>query len=316
MIWYTLAKEVGDCLKAIIQNRYGGVEELQMTTMPDPKMNDNDVLIKMAFANVASGDMRVNMLKVPSVLRPIMKLIFGFKGPRRRIRGISGSGTIIEVGSNVTKFNIGDKVYFINSMNAGALAEYIALSENSMMAHVPSGFTLNQAAPLAFGAMSALHFINTKTIKPGYKVLIYGASGSVGTYAVQLAKFFGAEVTAICSKRNHDALREIGADYVIDYHGLDYSTLGDQFDVVFDAVMKLKKTDSKQALKREGKLYSIIKPTSEKLGKLLIINRIIEEGQLVSVIDKEYLFEDYKRAHQHVYDGHKLGNVVIKIEEE
>lgn len=302
-------------MKVIIQNKYGGPEVLELVELPKPTINDKEVLVEIHVTNIASGDRRINTLDVPGILKPIMRLVFGWNRPRKKIRGITASGVIQEVGKDITKYKAGDRVYFINSMGAGCLAEYIVLNEKTVMAHIPDGVSFEQAAPIAFGAMSAYHFVNAEQVKKDDKMLIYGASGSVGTYAVQLAKYYGAVVTAVSSKKNHDAMFKIGADHVIDYKTDDFTKQQKKYDVILDAVGLLKKKEAVKALKKQGKFLSLKSLTKEKTERLEILNEIIKEGKLESVIDHSYAFNEYKEAHAHVYTNHKLGNVVIKIKE-
>lgn len=300
-------------MKAIIQEKYGGPELLSLVDISIPKYNDKEVLIKIKAVNVSSGDMRVNTLGVSIFLRGIMRLVFGFKGPRNKVRGITASGEIINAGLSVNKYKVGDEVYFINSMKASCLTEYIVLEEKSVMAKKPKNITFEEAAPLAFGAMTAYHFINEKTIKKDNKVLIYGASGSVGTYALQLAKYYGADVTAVSSVKNHEVLLELGANHVIDYRRYDFRTHQKQYDVIFDAVLKISKRSCKKVLKKNGKYLTVMMPSKESSDRLRELNKIIKNGKLKTVIDKVYRFEDFHQAHIHTYSGHKLGNVIIKV---
>lgn len=300
-------------MKAIVQRRYGGAETLSLEEVKKPKIKDNQILVEAHSANIASGDMRINTLDIPKGLGFIMKLIFGFKGPRRKVRGVTGSGIIVETGKNVTNYKVGDEIYYINSMKAGCLAEYVALNMNQVMAEIPRGVTFNQASPLSFGAMTALHYINDKTVSMGDEILIYGASGAVGTYAVQLARYYGAEVTAVSSRKNHELLLSIGAKHTLDYKTEDFTTLSKKYDMVFDTVAKTKKREASKALKPNGKYKSTRTPTSEKISRLLTINEIVSKGRLKTVIAKEYSLEEYKEAHEHVYGKHKVGNVVINI---
>tara|TARA_B000000441_G_C21651622_1_gene295623 strand:- start:340 stop:891 length:552 start_codon:yes stop_codon:yes gene_type:complete len=182
-----------------------------------------------------------------------------------------------------------------------------------VMAKIPQNMSFNESAPLAFGAMSALHFINEKTIQKDDQVLIYGASGSVGSYAVQFAKYYGAIVTAVCSEKNHKIMQQIGADYVIDYHKTDFTKGNKKYDFVFDTVMKTAKKDVKKILFTNGKYKTTKSPSSEKIERLKKINQIIKEGKLITVIDKVYKLQNYKEAHEHVYSKHKIGNVIVEI---
>ena len=300
-------------MKAIIQKKYGGVDKLTLKEVEKPTISKNQMLIKVYAANVSSGDMRLNTLDVPLLLIPMVKLIFGFKGPRNQTRGISGSGVVSEIGSNIKEYKVGDKIYFINTIKAGCLAEYVVLNNKSIISKIPDNLSFNESAPLAFGAMSALHFINESTIQKGDQVLVYGASGSVGSYAIQLSKYYGATVTAVCSKKNHKIMQQIGADYVIDYHKTDFTKGNKKYDFVFDTVMKTAKKDVKKILFTNGKYKTTKSPSSEKIERLKKINQIIKEGKLITVIDKVYKLQNYKEAHEHVYSKHKIGNVIVKI---
>lgn len=302
-------------MKAIVQNYYGGVDQLHLEDIETPTVKSKDVLVKVKACNIASGDMRINTLSVPGPLKVIMKLIFGWNGPRNKVRGISGSGEITEVGNAVTKFKVGDRVYFINSMKAGCMAEYVLLNDKSKMVIMPEEMSFTEAAPIAFGAMSAYHFINKDTIKKNDKVLVYGASGSVGSFGLQLAKYYGAHVTGVSSARNHEVLKELGCDEVYDYREQNISELNKEYDVIFDAVGKINKSFVEPILKKDGKYLSIKKPTAEKVDRLLALNKIYQEKGFISYIDKVYSFDAFKDAHQHVYDGHKVGNVVMSLEE-
>lgn len=300
-------------MKAIVQNIYGDASNLIMTEVEKPTPSVNEVLIEIHSVNIASGDMRINTLDIPFGLRTVMKMMFGFKGPRRKIRGITASGKIVEVGSEVTKYKVDDRIYFINSMKAGCLAEYLVMNEKDVIAEIPKEMKYEEAAPLAFGAMSSYHFINENTVNKNDKVLVYGASGSLGTYAIQLAKYYGAEVTAVCSKKNHKVVQSLGAGCVVDYMTSDFTKGSKKYDLVFDTVAKLKKSDVKGSLTKTGKYVSSRSLTSEKVSKLLKINEIINEGGLKTYIEKAYSFDKFKEAHEHVYSKHKVGNIVINI---
>jgi NADPH:quinone reductase-like Zn-dependent oxidoreductase len=303
-------------MKAVVQTRYGGPERLEMITTSIPVIKDNQVLIQINATNVASGDWRINTATVPTPLKPILRLVFGFRGPRQKIRGISAAGSIVETGSKVTTYKKGDRVYFINSMKAGCLAEYTALKESSVMAQIPANISFVEAAPLAFGALSAYHFVNENTIQKNMKVLIYGASGSVGSYAVQFAKYYGAEVTAVASAKHHKALLNLEVNHLIDYNERDFRTDSIQYDFILDAVGKITKRSCKPVLLQGGTYCSVKSPTKEDSNRLKIINKIVEEGKMETLIDQIYPFEEFREAHTHTYDGHKSGNVVIRIQEE
>ena len=299
-------------MKAIIQHKYGGLDQLELVEINKPVITEDQLLIKIKAVNIASGDMRVNTLDVPRILKPIMKMVFGWKGPRNKVRGITASGIIKEKGINVHKYNLKDEVYFINSLGAGCLADYIVLNKKAIMARKPKNISFIDVSPIAFGAMTAVHFINQTTVNKDTKVLIYGASGSVGTYGLQLAKYYGGTVTAVSSSKNHEVLKSIGADEVIDYKSTNIETLDDKYDIVFDAVGKFTKKKAKNILSEQGKFLSVKLPTKESVDRLEALNTIIEEGKLKTVIDTVYQVDEFKEAHIKTYSGHKVGNVVIE----
>lgn len=300
-------------MKAIIQKRYGGPKTLELCDVKKPVLNEQSLLVEVEIANIASGDMRVNTLDVPFGVKTIMRLVFGWKGPRRQIRGITGSGTVVETGKGVTSYKKGDRVYFINSMKAGAFAEYIVLEEKAVLSSIPDNCSFEQAAPLAFGAMTAYHFINKESIKENDEVLILGGSGSVGTYAIQLAVYYGARVTALSSLKNHSLLQSIGALHQIDYQSRDVTNLSKKYDLIFDAVGLYKKSKMKTILKEKGSYFSVKSPTKEKVKRLEELNEIVKKGKLKTIIDHVYPLEDYRKAHYHVYGKHKVGNVLLRI---
>ena len=311
-------------MKAVVQKRYGGPEEMDLERTVKPVPNANQVLVEIHATNVAAGDWRVNTLTVPSAwMKPIMRLVFGWSRPRQPIRGITAAGVIVQVGDRVdvrgaSSFKVGDRVYFINSIGAGCLAEFIALNPKSaVIAKIPAGIDFIHAAPLSFGAMTALHFLNEKTIKAGMKVLVYGASGAVGSYAIQLARHFGAGmVTAVASAGHHAALRELGADKLIDYKTSDFRNAeeGEKYDFIFVAVNQpVTKQSCKCVLAQDAKFCSVESMTEESSKKLQTLNAIVEAGHLKTLIDKVYPLDQYKEAHEHVYAGHKRGNVVIDM---
>lgn len=211
----------------------------------------------------------------------------------------------------MTKYSVGDDVYFINSMKASCMADYIALRENVVMAIKPRNIDFLEAAPIAFGAMSAYHFINERTIRSKMNVLIYGASGSVGSYAVQLALYYGAYVTAVSSKKNHEVLQGLGVKHMIDYTKTDFTKSNKKYDLIFDAVGKLKKGNVKKSLTKKGKYLTVKLPSKESSIRLQALNKIIEKGKLKTLLDSTYYIEQYKEAHLKTYSGHKVGNVVI-----
>ena len=300
-------------MKAVVQYRYGGAEKLHLKEVERPTIKENEILIEVYAANIASGDMRINTNDVPFLLKPVMRLIFGIKGPRKSVRGLTGSGKIIEVGSKVTRFKIGDRVNYINSMGAGCIAEFLCLKEKAVMAKIDDNVSYLDAGPIAFGAMTAYHYINENTIKKGNDVLIYGASGAVGSYALQLAKYYGANVTAVSSKKNHEKMELLGADHVIDYMTSDFTTTSKKYDVILDSVGKISKKKCKNVIKENGKYFSVKSLTKEMSSRVEILNELLSSKKISTLIDKVYKLEDFKEAHEHVYGKHKVGNVLIEV---
>lgn len=300
-------------MKAIIQKKYGGPEVLKIMDVPKPVPNKNDVLVEVYTTNVSSGDTIVRSLNVPFPIKIIMRLMFGILGPRKKIPGYTAAGIVVEIGESVKEFKVGDKVYGINGTRSGCYSEYVCIKESGAIVHLPENLTFDEAAPIPFGAMSALHIMNKVTINKNDNVLIYGASGSVGTYAVQLAKYYGANVTAVCSTKNHDIVKSIGADKVIDYRKEDYTKLNKEYDIVFDAVGKTTKKQGSKILKDSGKYISIKSITTEKKEKLLTLNKIMSEFPITTIIDRTYSLDEIVEAHRYVDEGHKVGNVIIKV---
>ena len=299
-------------MKAIIQKQYGGTDTLEHVERHKPPVTKDAILVKVSYANISAGDKNINTMNVKFPLNIIMKLIFGIKKPKAEIRGISGSGIIEEIGSEVTQFRVGDHVNFINSMKAGVLADYLVLNERSKIAKLDHEISLADAAPIAFGTLSANHFINSHTIKKGMEVMIYGASGSVGSYAASLVNYFGGNVTMVASQKHHEKLKAIKGQ-IVTYENDAHLDITTKCDVIFDAVGKIKKNQVAKILNKKGKFFSIKAPTKEDLVKLNELNTLLKENKIQTIIDEIYPFEAFKEAHQKVYDGHKTGNVVIEI---
>ncbi|WP_375179204.1 NAD(P)-dependent alcohol dehydrogenase [Enterococcus rotai] len=298
-------------MKAIICTGYGAPDVLQLQEVDKPKPKDNQILIKIHATTVASGDCVVRGAKKYG---PIMKIMFGFKRPRQPILGTELSGVIEAVGRNVTKFKVGDAVFALTGMKFGGYAEYICLAENSVVSPMPQNATFEDAAALAFGGTTALHFLRKSGIKPNQKILIYGASGAVGTAATQLAVYFGANVTGVCSAQNFDLVRSLGANNMIDYTKEDFNTLNRTYDIVFDAVGKLNKTQAKKLTNQNGKFVSVSKGMVKELtDDLNLLKELVENEQFKATIDKTYPLANTAQAHEYVEMGHKKGNVVLTV---
>lgn len=301
-------------MKAIICTKYGPPNVLQLQNIEKPKPKKNEVLVKIHATSVSTGDCRIRGFNSPLLFWIPMRIILGFRKPRKPILGVELSGEIEDIGSDVTQFKKGDPVFALTELNLGGYAEYTCVHESGLIALKPTNVTYEEAAVIPFGGTSALHFLRKGQIKKGQRVLIYGASGSVGTAAVQLAKYFGATVTAICSSSNFDLVTALGADNVIDYMKEDFTKRGDHYDIIFDAVGKYKKSLCTDALMPNGK-YVSVNGMMAKVSKedMNLLKQLAETEKLKPVIDRTYRLEEVVEAHTYVEMGHKKGNVSITL---
>ncbi len=309
-------------MKAAICTKYGAPEVIRIEEIEKPAPSENEILIKIIAATVHIGDTKVRRLEpgmgpvTDFFYRFMMRLIVGFNAPRKKILGMELAGLVERTGSNVTRFKIGDKVFASTEFNFGAHTEYICMKENGIVAHIPNYMSLEEAAPVSNAGLTVLYNLRKGNIKQGDKVLIYGASGSLGTYAVQMAKYFGAVVTGVCSTGNTEMVKSIGADYVIDYTKEDFTFSGIKYDFIFDTVGKIPASKRKAALTADGKFLSALSLSSAiklKLEDLLALKEICEAAKIKTVIDRVYPLEEIIEAHRYVDKGHKKGNVVITV---
>ena len=302
-------------MKAIIYEKYGPPEVLQIREVDKPTPKADEVQIKVHATTVHRGDSRMRSMTVPGATfeRIMSRLVLGVFAPRRKILGMELAGVIEATGKNVTKFKEGDQVYASTypGLRFGAYAEYVCLSENSMITLKPSNMTFEEAAPLPSGGSAALVFLrDTGKIETRKKVLINGASGSLGTYGVQIAKYYGAEVTGVCSTGNVELVRSLGADKVIDYKKEDFTQSDEKYDLIFDAVSKSSESACQNVLAPGGAYIETSGP-DPGVDELLYLKELVEAGKLKTVIDRTYSFEDIVEAHRYVDKGHKIGNVIV-----
>jgi len=324
-------------MKAVIHSKYGPPDELQLMEIEKPFPGKNEVLVRIVATTVTTTDCNVrNFTFVPKSFLFFARLMFGFKRPRISVLGIDFAGEVEVVGGDVKRFKVGDQVFGSCGVRFGAHAEYVCVQETGAIEQKPDFISWEEATSLSLAGNTALFFIrDLAKIKAGQKILIHGASGAIGTYAIQLAKFFGAEVTAVCSSVNSVLVRSIGADNVIDYTREDYTKSDRRFDFVFDVVGKTSFSQSKSVLTKNGiylkntpeigdffkMIYTktfggkkvLCGESSESAENLKFLIDLIEKGRLKPVIDRIYKLEKIVDAYRYIENGHKKGNVIIQI---
>jgi NADPH:quinone reductase-like Zn-dependent oxidoreductase len=325
-------------MKAILHTKYGPPDELQVQEIEKPIPRDNEVRIKIFATTVTTTDCNLrNLTFLPPLLKLPMRLQFGFLKPNTPILGIEFAGEIEAVGQDVTRFGVGDQVYGTPEPELGAHAQYICIPEDGVLTKKPANMTYEEAATITLAGHTALYFIRDQgKIQAGQRVLIIGASGAIGTFAVQLAKYYGAEVTGVCSTTNLELVKSLGADQVIDYTKEDFTKNGQTYDVILDAVHKSSFIRCKNSLNDKG-LYLVTMPSltfllqmlwtsivgtkkvkngarDATVEDLLFFNELYETEKLKTVIDKRYPLEEIAEAFRYVEKGHKKGNVVITVD--
>lgn len=302
-------------MKAIVATKFGNPDVLQLQQVPKPAPKDNEILIKVRATTVTAGDIRMRSLNVPPLFWLPARLTLGFTKPKHPIYGMELAGEVEAIGKDVTRFKVGDPVFASTlAANFGGYAEYKTMPEDGLVLTKPRNMTHEEAAAVPIGGPTALRLLRKGKLQRGQRVLIYGASGSVGTYAVQIAKSYGAEVTGVCSTAHVELVKSLGADQVIDYTREDFSAGGAVYDAIFDTVGKCPKAQAAKALKPNGKFITIAKlSTKQSLEELTVVKELVEAGQVRAVIGRCYPLEEMVEAHRYVDMGHKTGNVVITV---
>ena len=300
-------------MKAIVYTRYGPPEVLQLQQVEKPTPKDHEVLIRVYATTVTTGDLRMRRAD-PFLIR----FINGLWRPRRKILGVELAGVVEGVGQEVRNFREGDEVFGGTGLRMGAYAEYLCLPEKGSLTRKPGNISFEEAAAIPFGGNTALYYLRDKGRLPegpaGQKVLIYGASGCVGTYAVQLAKYYGAEVTGVCSSANLELVRSIGADAVIDYTKEDFAATGIRYDCIFDAVGKTSKAACRKILAPGATYLTVNKGLARARSENLeFLANLVARGEIKVVIDRRYPLDDTAAAHGYAEKGRKKGNVVIIV---
>jgi NADPH:quinone reductase-like Zn-dependent oxidoreductase len=305
-------------MKAVVCTAYGPPEVLQVRSVPDPRPGRNQVCIRLAATAVTASDCIVRALKVGGRYRLVFRVVFGWRAPRKAVIGMIASGRIESVGRDVKSFKEGDEVFGMDGFRAGTYAEKVCWPASTQLALKPANLNYEEAAALPYGGLVASFFLRRLKVGAGRRVLIYGASGAIGTSAVQLARHAGAEVTGVCSTANLELVRSLGAATVIDYTKEDFTKTGDRYDVIFDAVGKRKSAQAMAnraaALAPGGVAMSVDDsfPRSNT-SDLLALKQLAESGEFRPVIDRRYPLDEIVEAHRYVDQGHKKGNVIISI---
>ena len=328
-------------MKAVVLTKFGSPDMLQVRDVAKPNPGDRDVLVRVRATTASAGDCELRSLRIPLLYRLAFRIYLGIRRPNPVILGQEIAGEIEGIGKSVTRFKPGDQVFGWTGFRLGGYAQYASLPETSVMAIKPSNISYEEAAPLAVGGLEAVHFLRRDTVQSGQKVLIVGAGGSIGTFGVQIAKYFGADVTAVDKGEKLEMLRSIGADHVIDYTKEDFTQDGETFDVIFDVPGKAPFSRSARRLTPHGTYLMGNPRLSQRLrgrwvatrstkkvipyaartareyaDDLAFIRELVQTGKVRTVIDRSYPLERMAEAHRYVDTGQKQGNVVITVDHE
>ena len=304
-------------MKAAFCTKYGPPEVIEIREVARPTPKSNEILVKIMASTINSGDVGVRGMQVEGFMKLMMRLIVGWNKPKKPILGVTYAGTVEEIGKDVKNFKKGDRVFGVTAFRFGCHAEYTTIPEKSMVLHVPKKANFEEAAAILFGGQTAVFFLHKMGIKTRQnpKVLILGATGSVGTSAIQIAKYYRANVTAVCSSASKELCHSLDADKVIAYDQEDIYTITDRFDMILDAVGKYTKKQCKHLLTSDGIFKTVggLEYASESIDQLELLSKIYDEGKLNPVIDMVFSLDDIVQAHRYVDTGRKKGNVLIMM---
>lgn len=303
-------------MKAVICTQYGTPEVLQIQEVSKPIPKDSQILVKIVATAVNSGDARVRSLNVKGFMKFVMRLVLGISKPRKPILGTVFSGIVESKGNKVSKFKVGDKVFGMTGFKFGTYSEYIAVNQNSNVLEMPKNASYEEAVAIIFGGHTAIRFLGKARIteKSIPKILIIGATGSVGTAAIQVAKHHSANITAVCSSRGHKLVAELGVKNIVHYDQEDFTRRTEKFDIIFDAIGKYGKNQCKNLLNKNGVYVSTnLGYASENIQQLKLLKELFEKGVFTATIDRTFTMEEIVEAHRYVDTERKKGNVVLKI---